>query len=540
MKKVFFYLLAFLINGCNSIKNNQINITILDSLIVNENHKINFNGKNPLTILEKGNLIYCNFFPLNHIIYIYNKQERNIKDSIVLSNYYFNEFYVENLDSIWIFGDNLKNKKRGLLSLIDSEGNIKKEIDILKKVEHIGYPISKIFYVKNNKFSGKVIFAISPNSIYGTAQQEKKYRYSNEPIICYYDVYKDTLIFNNDIKYPYISNQDNIFYPKGFIDYYYIHVSLIDPNLISICFAYTPWFYIWNISNNTTTLIKSFKSHFYDSIVPCNEPCDKIDEGIYYSINKLNDSLYIRYITLPEKYNRKVMYILSDKKFNYIGEYFFDFNTPHVFNKTTPFSLNVEKFKSNLLELNNVSFTFKQIAKTKVKNQLDSIFHENQKIKLEQCKLLGLSNNNLKDENIIKYFSNVHNINKDNFSVLVLHENGCASCNEYYNELLKINNFILFSIDSVKQFYLLIVAKSENLKRIKSNYEYLFNSKFNKYVLIDTTQMYDYINKFNSYNPRLFLIKDNKLIYDSIAIPEKIDQLFFKLLYFYGLGVKKD
>ncbi|GAB4278872.1 MAG: hypothetical protein Kow0068_02650 [Marinilabiliales bacterium] len=56
----------------------------------------------------------------------------------------------------------------------------------------------------------------------------------------------------------------------------------------------------------------------------------------------------------------------------------------------------------------------------------------------------------------------------------------------------------------------------------------------NKKIKIDTTNIYPMFNSYGFENPRLVLIENNKIKYDTIYNPSEIMNIMSRLLEYYG------
>ncbi|MCX7863193.1 MAG: DUF4221 domain-containing protein [Bacteroidales bacterium] len=515
MKNLFFYFSILIIAACNKAeKNNEI--YTLDSLIVVKKHEIPFNELNPLHIQHyNDSILYATFYPSNNCIQKINLKKNLITDTIYLKNFHIKFFHVFNKDSILLYAHLYSNNSLSYkLYLVNNKGHIIKQYNLLaatniQPIQHLKY-----YYVDNLFWhDSKLYFTL---------------RYANRSLFNIFDYKTEKIYSYKHLQYPYLTH--NFFYPNGSIVYYSVNLSYVKNHKIAITFPYTSLVYIFDIQNRTF-ITKHIKSNFIDTILPCSQPCEQSTSGYYGKIYTLNDSLYYRHVQLDSSYNHTKIYIWLDSNFNYLGESIINNNDIYFwyFNSITPF--NFVASNHQILTLLKANVKLKKTTINALQSQLNLIKQNTNAQELEFCKIV---NKNLqepvREEHILNYIKNYYNIKDKNFAMIILHEDGCYSCNKYIEEFLNLNK-TFFSSRKSTPLYISYVQKVLPGKQNSNNSA--TNSIPNN-TIYDTSSFYKKIHPFSNFNPRLILVKNNRIICDTIAMTNSLENLVFKLFDFYN------
>ncbi len=506
-------------------------------------------------IKENGNNYLVVYFFPQHKLFVYDLQTKALVNEIPV---YKNLSEIENFryvnkDSIWIFGaSSLRYNYDSSLMVINNNGAIKciypfhnnyfislkthpelycDSIDAMDKAA-----IDTVLFAYNNAMPENFIIN---NKVFFTTKAGNvglKSHLPHLPIVGYYDVRNKKVRLNNRLYYPFFV--DSLFYPRGNRFYYYpIHLSFSHSGKILLSFSYTPSVIEWNYEQNRVDAHRVF-SQLIDSIYPYIKPIDFDPDtaDIYFNLfYAKNLKMYLRFAMLSNDYGNSKILIFSDTNYNYLGEAIikqnempmYVYGDNFVFAKITGDSLNLIFFK----------YEFKPLDIKVLKQQLDSIYLAVKKNKTNEiCAITGRKedfSNNL--ESIFRYL-NKFGINDSSYAVIILNKNGCHSCNDYIANIISMNQRVFFNLKN-SPFYLLYVdegAVTLTVKRILNEYEINENS----HLKIDTTNSYTFFNSFNLKNPRLILVKDKKIISDTVYLPDNLETLVDRWLKFYGLKTK--
>ncbi|GAB4278895.1 MAG: hypothetical protein Kow0068_02680 [Marinilabiliales bacterium] len=88
-----------------------------------------------------------------------------------------------------------------------------------------------------------------------------------------------------------------------------------------------------------------------------------------------------------------------------------------------------------------------------------------------------------------------------------------------------------------KPFYLIYIGQNENTKTI----EHIINEyalRINDNIKIDTSGIYPAFNPYSIENPRLVLVNNNKIVHDTVYLPDNLEKIIFTLIDYYGFETK--
>ncbi len=547
-KSLIFFTIILFFASCKTYETKQIDISGYD--VIKEfrfhlpPHAVSFNIAKIVEIDNKPCLL-AYFYPLSSI-YIYNLETDTVIHKIPLKIQLESISFI-NKDSIWVFGYSNQNFNHdSCLMVINFDGIIKHNYPLYNpNIISTRYPDSTLIPYKNEIWPStlsnelivmdKKIFLSFEYCYYGIRSYKKHY-----PLVGYYDLNKDSLIVNNNIWFPYL--KEGMYYDKS---YYSANLNLNSKGNILISFPYTSTFYEWNYKRNTLETHR-VSSQFMDSIMPSktlfeDDDIYNIDHpsfGIYGHniIYNKKENLFIRQAVLPEKkygkYNPTT--ILFDGSYNYLGESI----------KKHKFITGVYKdmfllsgFENSFGYIKLVKFNYKPFNKNQIVNQLDSIsksFIENSN--KEFCKISGSNtiDKSYKPEYIINYARQMQGIKDTSFVLAIINSEACPACNKHLLQFIAINQAFLFG-KRKKPFYLMIVKELSTTNEIKKTLE-SYNINDFKFIKFDTTTTYKQFHPFSFDNPRLVLISNNKVISDTIYLPNNLDDFIEKTLKYYGMS----
>ena len=329
-------------------------------------------------------------------------------------------------------------------------------------------------------------------------------------------------------------------------DNYYC--SFIDTNIICISPSKSSIVYIWNISNNKI-FKKDFKSKLVDSsLLSKNIPFynKEYESLIYLEVNKhLRTNYLVRFIVLPknvfEKYT--LIQVIYDKNYNYIGEVLINDKNYNCILKNS-ISKNIKPWNeyyvipsenNDKLKLVKIKYILKNwdIVEAKKKLNTSLLNYIKQKNNEAVCFIGNHKNLPPYDKNkIFDYIRNKLSINDSTFSLLIIRTDGCYHCNEYLYDFILKNKFI-FEMHYHAYVLLYDGYKDNNNLTIKN-----FKSLNCKNILFENV-IYPQIHPFSENNPRLVLVKNNKIVSDTIYMPDNLDLLIERLLNFYNFETEK-
>lgn len=482
-------------------------------------------------------LLYFNNTPY---LYLFNINSKEFKKKIPIYKYFRNDLKYQyiNKDSIWIFGSSSINyNSDSSLMVIDDNGTIKHII----KLNHPKFVNTKNYNLfdnnsglTNESFDTCIFLSFfnlsdlisNDNNIYFSCLYSKKVyndiynNKNNYPLYMAYNIKNNELTANYKLWFPETKN----LYPRG---YYHQTVDYSKSNDVLISFRYTP--FIYKVSSNGIAEKIKCKSNLFDNNLDEVNNTNELYSHLIYC-KKYNK--YIRFF-IPDRniYSDKSIIITFDSNFNYIGETVFGIK------KFSPFNINDHWFyfeiKNKKLYIIRLSLKWIKTNLKKEKNILNQIKEEF--IKKYQNEICYLNPNN---KTTIKYNINDYlkklNIKDSTLCAIILHKDGCQTCNNEILEFIKMNQHALFK---QKNLYVIYIAPNE---RYKNGLSFLTNNFINttSNCIVDTSILSSYFYN-NNYNPRLTLIRNNKIVSDAIYLPDNLDSLFLHLINFYNFEAEK-
>lgn len=456
----------------------------------------------------------------NRKLQLYNLKTKKLYHTIPLHYKTLNSFKFINKDSIFLLYYNQYNPEGRIDSanfvMVDFEGKIKKNY-------YFKNPNIWSLYNRNvNEASGVYpildgdLISLNHNKIFFNLMPIKRYDIGTEdfikhqtPTLAFLDITSDSLHINKEIYFPYI--KEGIYYPG---DFNIINYGISKDKYPLTRFYYTADLFEWNY--NTNKIIKHrVKSKLIDSIYPLKKPFFYSDFNIdafylgttydsyrklYYSFAMFNPDLY--------GFNEWTM-IVSDEDFNYITECYSPISSFRpIFTEDYIITVNAG-------EQDNIEVKYYTLTKGKNKTQnLDSI---KQRLKKEKIKYLNKTCVYDDSLNTGKYNYYLYKTYLDsiiagqNYTIASLFSDaGCSGCNESLLQFISNNKEVLNS----QNFYVLIGENydSNKIKELIKSY----NIQQLRNLIIDSTGQLRKYAKPGSKNPRLTIVKRNKIIFDSV------------------------
>lgn len=552
-KTVLVILLLITITQISVVKAQSTQM-MMDKPEAGEKHEFPLpNGANSISvykIFESQGVpyLYMTYYPLNKI-FVYNLDTDSLEWTIPFKKMSLNNFIVNNINDIVIFGNPYNGKNDSNIRRVNTKGEIQQVYSLIypniissKYPPEILRPKFEEMYPYTVDRVDDKIFISFRYSYYGFKGYKKKY-----PIIGYCDLKTGKLTMNKDIWYPEL--KDGV-YHKWFMHETYLSVN--HKGNIVISFPYTPTFYEWNL--NTNKLDTHVVNSQFMKPIPYSSKIYKNGEDSIYNDCNYYDGAYLQVRSIPISVNPLVFYrdillpnavypsfrylrVFYDENYQYLGE--------NLISKDELFAQNYHNkrviasiVKGNIV-VNFQKIPFKHFDKEEIQNKLSMLAHAKIEKKTADkktlCSIVG--NNkmsfNYQPNDIIKYLDKTQDLKDTSYSVIVIHKNGCGSCNEYLLSFVKRNQEVLFNLKN-RPFYLMYV--DENLD-YEGSLEYLslYEITDKMHIKIDNSSIYLKFHPFLMINPRLLLVSQNKVICDEAFMPDELVSMIDKLLDYYHL-----
>lgn len=478
-------------------------VITIDSIISQKIVKLPTRWECPLNVQFKNDsIVFVNFYPEYSTIYVIDVNSSKILDSISFKNFHIKYFNYINSDSLLIYAhDYNEDSIIYKLYLVDTKGKLLFTENLTKKLKGCKSAFSERYYDK----------CLIDNFFYYKHNLYFSIMYSNGAAFAKLNLKSMQIQFYDNITYPDFNKN----MPKDEINYYHVNLFPLDNQLI-ISFNYTPKIYILNMENNEVS----------KKIIKSNIENENIRTKYYGPFYKINDTLYGRFVLMENEQFEYQNIILLNKKISYLGESYFENTNSFFWYYPTQASFNMVISNENYYFVKS----YLKFKKVKLTDLQQRIYEESNKRKQKQesiCKLLNKSDiSNINDKQILSYIKNILNIKDTSFAMIVLNEKGCSSCNSYVEEFLENNKNFFSNFTNI--FYTLYVYQTPK-----------FRKKIIKGIKIitDTTKTYEYVHPFNSYNPRLIIIEKNKIISDTIYLPEQLNLMIKRILNFYDIQI---
>ncbi len=369
----------------------------------------------------------------------------------------------------------------------------------------------------------KVFFSTVP---LGASQQHQQKR--QLPICGYYDIVSRQVVLRKSVYYPDLS--DSLYYPI-----YYVAGSQIFSHrkTFLLTYYYTPTILEWFWRKNR------FLKHtnFFSQVALPPQFTKSSDDfrltTAYYKIFYMpSEHTYFRFVALDDRQCNQKLVVFADTNFNYKGEALItdEYIPRYVFNE----NLISASIQDDSLVIRFFQYKYKKLNIDTLKHQIDSLCHI---MKHNSCEVPDQQSSSHYDTLLLfNYLKNKFSIEDSSFALIILSEEGCHSCNDHIAKFISVNKNLFFTFQA-SPFYLIYQASGKCNKTVENQLAY-YGLQKNEHVRTDTSSIYHTINPFSSFNPRLVLVKDKKIISDTVYMPDEINRMKIKLMKFYGLERK--
>jgi hypothetical protein len=231
---------------------------------------------------------------------------------------------------------------------------------------------------------------------------------------------------------------------------------------------------------------------------------------------------------------------IYDYKFNYLGEIilnrknsYLSINNPLISDERNKIkyyaSLSEDETKIKLVKK---EYIFKNWDILKAQKEINDSLLQYIKYKKEQFKCLinFKKTNKYEKDKLFQYKKNKLQIKENTFAIVCIRLDGCFHCNEFIYDFFSKN---LMFLNQTNTYILLYNPYTANNNLLYKNFESLKTNH-----LIKENVVYPVIHPFSENNPRLILVKDNKIISDTIYMPDKQVVLIESLLKFQGFDLE--
>ncbi len=473
--------------------------------------------------IEDEQQLLVNYYNFNYL-YVYDLKSRQLLNKINFPRRFnFDNVEYINKDSILLFLSGVdKYYYDTSIVVINYTGKIKSAYGIkhenilnystcdLQKLDQQTYLsyLFPIYCFDNICYKNNVYFALN-------CAQEKFLENKFISVYGSFDLASKNVSINNQLTYPVKKPISTFNFPENILK---TNINIVPEKAeLLVSFAFSPYVYKHDLDKDKGVFV-CLNSKLPDTSWVYQ--ADKNGHTYFYGkvsfVEPINK--YIRFVTL--KVNDEIIrsIVTYDEKFNYIGEMLTDLSIKTINGKY--FSADIVHDSLIISEYRPVEAAFDA---TKLEHELKKKIPKPTQ-NLETCNLI--KNNSIEKRNIIDYLKMKALPLDTSYSVIVLNENGCTSCNEYFINFLSINSFLL----KKKSKPLFFIYISNN----KEASESFFRKKKMENILIDQPNNYNPFHPFKYFNPRLVLVRNNKIISDTVYIPDQLERLVERLLIFYG------
>lgn len=484
-------------------------------------------------------LIFCNYKSISFYdvdLGTKIKEIKTDKERILQSVKFINK------DSIFIYYHHKEWRYdaiyAGQFQLIDINGKIKKiyhykvdsadlkdrKLDINEIMPPSLYNSQGLLTSSNNVF-------FSPYSRQIGNIGTKEFIENKMPLLMFYDTEKENFYVSKQENFPYI--KEGMYYPS---DFNIINYSMSDKGFPLIRFFYSSVLFEWDYKNDK--LIEyPLKSRLYDTIPPLqvatsssNNIEAKYIQNCYDQYRKQHySSIAFNNDIFGKQENGRNLYsiIIADNNFEYLGEAFCPRYSPNFF--TNKDMLYIKRENDSIIGIN-----YLKIKKQKINfdQYIDSVRKDLEKRK--NCYLDFLRINSSKKGNyVVNLLKGKIKIEQNDYTVVTIYaQNGCLGCRQEVMSLISQNQELL----EKNGLYLII---SNNDPSVCISELKKFNLLKYKNLLIDST---GFVRKLTitdeMLNPRITIVKNNKIVLDSIYSTNDMADVFMPKLI-NSLGLKK-
>ncbi len=338
---------------------------------------------------------------------------------------------------------------------------------------------------------------------------DSTYLFNKLPLVGYFNLKSNNFQSLDFYKYPNLDQ--TIEYPY---DFSRIYLSKSKNNELLILFSYTPEFYIYK--NTTKNFEKNnLESKLIDSIkIISNKSTD--NNKYSYMVYDNENNYYYRFILLSQEEFGKNQYlaVVGDSDFKYVAEGLFPTNNSPKF----------VNFDNNILTVNydktynNPGKIVFSVYKLKFSDINENQFNEYlPKIKdsISLCKLNY--EKKVADRKIENFIESTKFFNDSNYLLIILPMNSCSSCLNIALNFIQMNSKLIFENNCKVLFS---GNNSTHIKQLIKKHNLVI---FEKNIEIDSAEIYYTYNQFDIINPRILIIENKKIIFDTVYLPDNMN-----------------
>jgi hypothetical protein len=496
-------------------------------LVLNESDRAYLRGREQFVEIDGENIIILNIGNRKLAFYDIDKSLK-IHEINLDSTRYLESYRFVNRDSIFItyyvdnYDEELKNPSR--FQMINYKGETISifgyDIDTTD-VKNKGYNIDDILptcnFLRMPICEDKILFPTYRLNVDNVGTPE--FMKNPIPFALMYDLEKQKYVISRHRNFPYVT--EGVYYPTS---KNVVYASISGNNLPLYRYNYSSNVFEWDYKNDEI-ITHSLKSRLIDTIMPCEKPTRYSANALesYYGIifyDKCNE-LYYSEMYFNENFYGDMQHaiIIADKNFNYLGEIYNNVYWPAYSNENLLFDLRPK-------DDSTITISYLKIVKTNrdYDKYIDSCRNDLQQKKKavdDYKERFDAGKNTI--SNFLK--SNIK-LETDNYKIVTFYVNeGCLGCSDaVYDEIH--NNRDIFE---ESQFYIIVSAssKSEAIEELTR-----FGLQDFKNLVIDSKGVLKRLAGTDGLlNPRITIVKDNKVVLDSIyrakdIVKELIPQLY--------------
>lgn len=530
--RFIFLLLSILFSYCNTKHEKIVSFDLKEKIFLPlpdevKNDVITY--PKIIKFIDNGKEIIVNFYQKNSL-YFYDLQKKSIIGKINFPfTFNLDNFEYINNDSILLFlsGVNYFYYDTAIV-VINRLGDIKHAFALIHNqiISSFAFNLKDLndekyfnalfpLFTSNGLYKNKVFFVIN-------VSHEKFINEPFIPILGYFNFENCKTIVDTSKTYPFKNKIKTFNFSQNVLK---LNFTVENKNDMFINFNYSPVVYKVDLETNSIKPLY-LNSKLIDTTNVYNENYYGKKITYFYSYVHFCEP-FKKYIRFTAKMKDNVWYrsiVTYDTNFKYLGECFF--SKPLSYRKGKAYyyyidndSLIIEEYIPEEIPYKNAEF----------ENELKSIMNKDVIYSNEACYINSRTTGRKK--NVYDFLKNRKISFDSTCSILILHENGCGPCNEYFINFIKNNLFLLNMKDKPFKF-VYITNDTNKTKKI-------FKQEKIEPVILDKPQNYNSYHFFNIFNPRLVLIKNNKIISDTIYMPNQLEILIDRLLQFYGFEAEK-
>jgi len=505
--------------------------------IVLEIDDVSKNIVNDMQLVNESDTDLLILYLKNKKLLVYDLETRKLIRTINIDWKELLSFNYINKDSIFLYYNAVYNADYmhdSVLQMIDNQSNIKKYYSFKNtpvwcsenpRYSNDSVSYSTLLFVQPLPYSQNKIFMAFARYGYSYIG-DSSFFYPQLPIAGHFDTQQNKFVAHTKISLPFIT--EGVFYPRT-MEKFLISISKNNNPLYS--FKYTPLFYEYNVEKEEIKY-HYLKSKLIDTIMPTAEPCKKTSLPNLAQYNQFcynnNSNQYYRVLNLPETIygKNKSAIIVADSNYNYIAEGIIPnghSSSNFLFRNEYTILWNVEKTFANKGKLYFSVYKLNIINGAIEEQTIKMVENEN----LEKCN--STKNKNKKNSDVTKYLQKIANIKDSNYAVTIVPVNqSCPSCVAQAINSFSINK----EACEESNIYLILSTNNPMQTEAKLKEKNIFISDN---IFIDGKEKYLDYHKFDLFNPRLIIVKDNKITLDTIYMPDGMEKDYqLKILDFYN------